>query len=770
MEKTDGMWWVFLLISLFAVFGCSTDDDDSADNDTDDDAMDDDAADDDAGDDDTGDNDDDDDDDNNDNNDDDNAPGSLLVLETVGRFLTFFSDVENQSIHQSDLAFTDGDLHLEMVHGDRIGMQAVSLVWLPEAAPFALPAVWRDAPQDGTFDLKADAAGYLHAVFFDRERRLIYATNRTGEWVANTVFGDPSAAYYNRPVELEIDAAGNPHILCQGDPQSRLWYVAINAEDMWFREAVESRYTGDYHLAFGHGGKPCAVYVFAKPWQVSRINLAYAERGAKGWKSTVIESGLMTSLYSGYYPSAADLVITPDGTVHVSYTRSEGAGTWIFTTLKYARFQNGKWTKQELGDGIDSWSRIAARADGTLHIFNGSTYFTNEDGTWQTEDLPVESPQNAALTMRSDGSFALAYSDYDQLYLIEKKNGTWQRSNLFSATAVETGWHPSIAVDAAGAAYLAFISSLDYSLWHATNATGNWRLSAIATPVDFAFSKTSLVVDEAGHSTIAFADGYDGGADTIIDNVTGDWRSTVVHTHGFDDTEMDNSLVRDEEGFDHAVFDTMIEGQTGRRLGYATNRSGDWDWEAVPVDAAQAPWFVSLAIDGEGRPAVAYYEEGNEDLWLAIKDGDGWNFEAIDQTGDVGRFVSMARGLDDRLHLAYLDRTNDQLKHAAGVPGDWTIETVNEPGAGGNAVGLALDGDGFAHLAYGDGAGDNLYYATNRSGEWRTTAVDLDGPNGGWPSRRALAIDAAGTVHVAYRAYLALYHVTFPLGYEGGGK
>ncbi|NLH50943.1 MAG: hypothetical protein GX444_20400 [Myxococcales bacterium] len=755
-------WLACLLVLLAAAFGCSSgDDDDSAA-----DSQDDDAADDDAGNDDDDDNDDDDsgDDDDNDN-DDDEAPGSLLVLGMVGRFLTFFSAAENQTIDPAEQVMQNGDVRMELIHGGAVAPYQASVVWLSGAAPFALPSVWRNAPQIGYFDLQADAAGFLHVAFFDAEHRLNYANNTSGDWVTQVVADDPAAAYYSEPVELKIDNAGAAHLLYHGDPVSTLWY-ATNAGGPWQAEAIESRMNDGYRLAVDASGRPRVVYEVAKVWQSSMVNLAYAERTAKGWQTTIIENGAYSG-GAGLYASAADIVVTADGTTHLSYAWTEAFGHWWFPVIKYATLRSGVWKKEEVGDGDYYYTRLAVRPDGSVHIFNNDQYFTNEDGAWRMEKVPAEVLQNASLTMRADGSFVLVQAEGNNLSLIEKKSGQWERRELLPDQLTQTGAHPSIAVDAANAVYIGFINTDAFSVWHGTNATGSWVMESVAGPAAASITATDLLLDENGHSYLSFLRGIEGGEAAICDNASGDWSTTVIQIHGTDDIERDNGLARDGQGYLHVVYGFSIDDYWNHQLGYATNRSGAWVWETLPVADEQDPWFASLALDDAARPLIAYYDEELGDLWLATKPADTWLFEPIDTTGDVGQYVSLVRGAAEQWTLAYYDATNRQLKYAVGTPGDWAIETVNEPGEGGAACVLRRDEDGAAHLVYGDEWADILYYATNRSGEWRTTTVDAEGTvSDPWAARKALAIDGAGIVHVAYHSANALYHVTFPAGYH----
>ena len=60
----------------------------------------------------------------------------------------------------------------------------------------------------------------------------------------------------------------------------------------------------------------------------------------------------------------------------------------------------------------------------------------------------------------------------------------------------------------------------------------------------------------------------------------------------------------------------------------------------------------SLALDGTGRPHVAY---GGHQLNYAYYDGTSWHTEVADDSSYVGRYASLALDTSSRPHISYYD-------------------------------------------------------------------------------------------------------------------
>lgn len=89
---------------------------------------------------------------------------------------------------------------------------------------------------------------------------------------------------------------------------------------------------------------------------------------------------------------------------------------------------------------------------------------------------------------------------------------------------------------------------------------------------------------------------------------------------------------------------------------------------ATPDSDGDVGRFVSLALDGEGRPVISYQDLTNRDLRIlrcttADCAGDQSNgITVADKTGLVGSYTSIALAAGDRPVVAYFDGTDGNLK------------------------------------------------------------------------------------------------------------
>jgi hypothetical protein len=190
----------------------------------------------------------------------------------------------------------------------------------------------------------------------------------------------------------------------------------------------------------------------------------------------------------------------------------------------------------------------------------------------------------------------------------------------------------------------------------------------------------------------------------------------------------------------------------------------------APESRAQSAWVVelvdtasflvgdtALALDAAAHPHVAYQSAAPSVLRYARKDGAAWQIETVD--GADGRDVSLALDHEQRPHIAY---ANHGLRHAWRTGGNWQIETVDSTPGSGRDASLAIDPTGRPAIAYtGPQDHPRLIYARLAAGGWQTETVDAAG--GAYPS---LKFDASGQPNVSYTRNDLFYAVKRGEGWE----
>lgn len=246
-----------------------------------------------------------------------------------------------------------------------------------------------------------------------------------------------------------------------------------------------------------------------------------------------------------------------------------------------------------------------------------------------------------------------------------------------------------------------------------------------------------LAVDTEGIPHVVYFD-YGNFFVIYATRVDGAWTTEVIAAEVFAATDMDIAV--DAQGTPHVSYHAYT-GIGIDELRYAV-RTGPGSWSVEDVDPTNddVGKYNSIAIDSQGRPCIAYYNETLADLKYAVKTG-GWSIEIAD--GTWGLYADLALDSSDRPHIVYFSPPPTELLYITKIGSSWIVETVGTTGADYN--GIALDPAGNPVLLSRSGGYLNVYTRETGSfvniGAFATTA-DIDG---------ALAIDNQGTVHVFYQ-------------------
>lgn len=323
---------------------------------------------------------------------------------------------------------------------------------------------------------------------------------------------------------------------------------------------------------------------------------------------------------------------------------------------------------------------------------------------------------------------------------------------------VGEGIKPAFAIDGAGVAHVAFLTEAEHGvLFYAQNRSGNFELETVSE--GYFYGPVDLALDPNDAPLIAYHDHQA----TSFDPELGDevvairdervWELVTVSDDGHDG--WDNSIVVDPEGYWHtaAVDPSQFGSQDG--VEYASNASGSVSVSTVGSGAIKYEFATSIALDSIGSPAIAYYNDRDQQLEYASLENDGWTIHVVDAEGDAGRYASLVFDSDFDPHIAYYTadtRNAGSVNHAWRDEAGWHVERVAELGnlqmghTGARKItSLAIGPDGSLHLAFTDR--DQLIYAQRTEAGWIGQEVLPTG------SRELgqlveLAIDAQGMPHL----------------------
>ena len=175
-------------------------------------------------------------------------------------------------------------------------------------------------------------------------------------------------------------------------------------------------------------------------------------------------------------------------------------------------------------------------------------------------------------------------------------------------------------------------------------------------------------------------------------------------------------------------FDTLEENPIPYNSGI-TNSS----WTNVTIDSSGSVGrHTSLVVDSQDNIHISYYDADNKDLKYARFDGNQWNHTTVAGSAadsnvgmdDYGMYSSIALNSSDGVHIAYYDESNGALNlavkygnpslvstewHHTVVDGSDSLNQVGRP------LSLAIDSGDKIHFAYKNSSDASLKYTSCRS-------------------------------------------------------
>lgn len=168
--------------------------------------------------------------------------------------------------------------------------------------------------------------------------------------------------------------------------------------------------------------------------------------------------------------------------------------------------------------------------------------------------------------------------------------------------------------------------------------------------------------DSSGRLHVAFYDRADKVLKYAVQETSGQW--SILQT--IDNSHMAGeyiSLALDSNGLPGVAY---YEGNNGD-LKYAKFHAGAW--EVVTIDSVQnVGLYPSLVFSRNNGPIISYYHHAKKDLRMAVSQVGGFDIVTVDSAGDVGRWSSMVmdpnRTDASKMAIAYEDTSNGDTKYA----------------------------------------------------------------------------------------------------------
>jgi FlgD Ig-like domain len=342
--------------------------------------------------------------------------------------------------------------------------------------------------------------------------------------------------------------------------------------------------------------------------------------------------------------------------------------------------------------------------------------------------------EHISLALDDAGTPHVAYWDLSNFFLMyaTRVDGAWTTEII--EASVYLGTDISIAVDPQGVPHVAFYegTASGGKLRYASRTAGTWTIEDVDATVTNVGQYCALAIDSNGRPHISYQDVTNVNLKYAVKN--GTWSREIVVPGGeYTDLALDGS------DLPHISF--LVGGQ----LSYARKVGSTWYVEYVPIVAAIDRTGIALGPNGAPHIAATLFEE----LFVLVWNGSLWTTEPVPSVTKQGIYDgAMAMDGAGRPHVAYRssNSNNHDLWYAfAGSSWDSTrVTTVGATFDVGHFNDLALDGAGNPVIAYQDGTNGDAMYAD--AGVKLSTA--LAGVT--WPvgAERTLTWRGAGTVDI----------------------
>ncbi|MFH2202677.1 MAG: fibronectin type III domain-containing protein [Elusimicrobiota bacterium] len=323
-----------------------------------------------------------------------------------------------------------------------------------------------------------------------------------------------------------------------------------------------------------------------------------------------------------------------------------------------------------------------------------------------------------------------------------------------SATG-DTGYFTSLAIDQDGNLHAAYYDADAGEVYYTSRTAGaGWSVpTKILEGDDSAHVSLAIGADGKRHVAFYSADAPCAALCYAVSSDGWTWTPAAV-----DDAAGGNYAAIALNG---AGYPSIAYAGASGEVKYALFDGGAWILETADAAASVLVDLggdeanvrqVSLALDGAGRPRIAYFDANSTVLKYAARGVAAWGApETVENTGAVFAGVSLALDGGGEPRISYADYDNGSLRYAARAGGLWSaveaVAALGPPQIQFSSA-LGLDGDGDPLIAFNDDDTPALYFAWYTGAAWNSQTVDNDADTAGYFV--ALAIDAAGNPHIVY--------------------
>ncbi|MBK8900250.1 MAG: hypothetical protein IPM53_03620 [Anaerolineaceae bacterium] len=318
------------------------------------------------------------------------------------------------------------------------------------------------------------------------------------------------------------------------------------------------------------------------------------------------------------------------------------------------------WVKESI-DTVDSgfyihysYTDISLDAQGHSHIcYRGEEhdlrYATNSVNGWSTEvvmDLSIGVARECAIMLDADGLPLISFS-YDDgsgenlYYAYKDANGEWHLELVFGVINNSVGMENDIAIDENGRIHISHWEWSGGNLLYSFKENGVWKTETLVDG-GVTWDKTAIAVDNQQKVHIVYGTG------SQILHIAGqhnNWSEPEI-VASCPGSACGPALVIDVQNNLHVTFGLANE------LQYGTNKSGEWEIQAVATDVAVAEHHA-VTVDQNNYVHISFFDAINPGLYYANNVSGKWPTFTVESGGDIGRSNAIAVDQDNHVKLSY---------------------------------------------------------------------------------------------------------------------
>ena len=373
---------------------------------------------------------------------------------------------------------------------------------------------------------------------------------------------------------------------------------------------------------------------------------------------------------------------------------------------------------------------LRARPFAVLALFTAIVMFTTLGGLatvgiWSTHPFGAGKGGAPSIVVDSRGQ-AHIFVPWGQLRYYTTAGGQWAEYVLPETDFV---FHGSIAIDREDRLHVAYATAKvvdnrivsNTTLRYATNRAGDWSFQTVDSEgFDPSLAAESIAVDSTGNARLSYSTATLEGSDYYL---TRKYAARVGEVWKIDELELYpyaiwshggavTGIGVDAQGRPHIVyaFDSFT-------MGYATNRTGSWEFALIPTIEGSSDLSAPIALDSMDRVHIAFFRD--REVVHAVREGAGWRNETIEQTGGIGaRSISLTIDRSDTVHIGFVNRDLAQVVYVTNSGGSWKSTIVDRSRD-------APYGTSWVSIAVGPDARPRMVYNLDSDRKYATTSVDL---------------------------------------------